>query len=161
MNLDSGYFIHTLLAAEKALQIIVMKQFKDTRYWVTKSGEVWKHWPRIEKTYYSTTHLGKYKDKTIYIREEKYKQLKPQLHKAGYSLVTLYFGDGKISRKCHTVHRIVAELYTPGYFKGAHVDHIDCNNQNNHYTNLQWCTKEYNSTKKNNTTFPLYSEWSK
>ena len=39
------------------------------------------------------------------------------------------------------IHRLVAEIYVPGYFEGAHVDHIDCNILNNHYTmcNVSWC----------------------
>lgn len=138
-----------------------MKQFRDTSYYVAEDGTVFKHWPRVEKTYYSTTHMGKYKDKTTYIREEKYKPLKPQTINGGYHVVALYYGDGKVSRKYQSIHRMVAELYVPGYFEGAEVDHIDCNVINNHYTNLQWCTREYNATKWNNPDYPLFRDWSK
>lgn len=44
------------------------------------------------------------------------------------------------------VHRIVAEnfLDTPENFKELYVNHIDGNKNNNHYTNLEWCTPTEN-----------------
>ena len=160
MNLDSGYFIHTLLAAEKALQIIVMKQFKDSRYWVTENGKIWSKtdaYKNIESVTY-TLKSGVCKTYTwIKSKPEKWKKLKPQ-YKKGYQYYAVWLNKKRVNE---SGHRMVAEIYCSGYFEGAHVDHIDNNKTNNHYTNLQWCTKEYNHHKGNKTTFPLYSEWSK
>jgi len=128
-----------------------MKQFRDTDKYVNKEGNVWKYWP--EK---------RWEDKNGFqmIRLEKWKQMKPSVNRMGYNRFS--FGSKKCGNHLFIEHhRMVAELYVPGYFEGAHVDHIDSNRLNNHYTNLQWCTKEYNSKKGNDSTFPLYSEWSK
>lgn len=42
------------------------------------------------------------------------------------------------------IHRLVAESFVKGYFKGADVNHKDGNRQNNVYTNLEWCTRSQN-----------------
>ena len=123
-----------------------MRQFRDTPYYVDEEGTVWRHWKR-KVVRYSYTDI---------VSEEKWKPLKPQTVAGGYKMITLYFGNGKVDKQPILLHRMVAELYVPGYFEGAHVDHIDCNNQNNHPSNLQWCTKEYNSKKKNNPNYPLF-----
>lgn len=43
-----------------------------------------------------------------------------------------------------SIHRLVAEAFVDGYFDGAVVNHIDGNNRNNHYTNLEWVTQMVN-----------------
>ena len=135
-----------------------MKQFRDTRYWVKENGEVWSKTDAYNYTYI-TNHRGangilKRKECTVK-RPEKWKQIKLQDNGHGYLRVGI--GNGKYRR----VHQLVAELYTPGYFEGAEVDHIDCNKHNNHYTNLQWCTPEYNRKKGNNPDYPLFTSDSK
>ena len=44
------------------------------------------------------------------------------------------------------VHRIVAKAFVPNDdpLNKTHVDHIDGNKHNNHYTNLQWVTRSEN-----------------
>lgn len=42
------------------------------------------------------------------------------------------------------VHRLVAKAFCKGYFKGAEVNHIDCDGSNNDSSNLEWVSKEYN-----------------
>ena len=121
-----------------------MKQFRNTDYYVTENGEVWRHFPKVEKYYANRSQP--------YITEEKWKQRKTHTNR-GYETITIRV-DGK--RMNFKVHRMVAELYVPGYFEGAHVDHIDCNVKNNHYSNLQWCTKEYNQLKHDNPDYPLF-----
>ena len=133
-----------------------MRQYKDSRYWVSKDGEVSRHYPdRIIKNG-SNVYKGLKKPKTKHL-PEKWKLLKPINHNGYYRIGCCSNGISKVE----AIHRMVAEIYCSGYFEGAHVDHIDNNRANNHYTNLQWCTKEYNNSKSNKTTFPLYSEWSK
>ena len=133
-----------------------MKQFEDSRYWVSRDGEVSRYYPERKYDIGCKRSDGTYKNYRII--PEKLKSLKPVLGNCGYYRIGFCLNG--IS-KMLPIHRLVAETYIPGYFKGAHVDHIDCNKLNNHYTNLQWCTPKYNNTKKNNITFPLYSEWSK
>ena len=132
-----------------------MKQFRDTRYWVSEDGEVWSKTDTYNHTYL-TNHYGAdrvvKKTKCTVKRPEKWKKIKPQDN--GYGYFKIYIGEKKYIR----IHQIVAELYIPGYFEGAEVDHIDCNKLNNHYTNLQWCTPTYNRKKGNNPNYPLYSK---
>ena len=135
-----------------------MKQFRKSRYWVSESGEIFSYFPKWEKEYKVIGRNGKpYLMKSV--RPEHYHPFKIQFNRDNRPFAHLSLEPN--NAKSFGIHRIVAEVYCSGYFEGAHVDHIDCNIQNNHYTNLQWCTKEYNSTKRNDVTFPLYSEWRK
>ncbi len=131
-----------------------MKQFRDTNYYVTEDGRVFKHTPEYNHEYY-TNHYGAngIVKKTLMKkhRPEKWKEPKPQDN--GYGYLKVYIGNNKYKR----IHQLVAELYVDGWFDGAEVDHIDCNKHNNHYTNLQWCTSEYNRSKGNDPTYPLFS----
>lgn len=43
-----------------------------------------------------------------------------------------------------SIHRLVAEVYCEGYDPKLDVNHIDGNKLNNHYTNLEWCTRSHN-----------------
>ena len=119
-----------------------------------KDGRVFAHYPEYKHTYV-TNHYGANgivkKRQMTRKRPEKWKELNYQNNSYGY--LKVYIGEGKYKR----VHQLVAELYTPGYFEGAEVDHIDCNKHNNHYTNLQWCTPEYNRQKGNNPNYPLFT----
>ena len=38
------------------------------------------------------------------------------------------------------VHRLVADLFIKNLKKYSHVNHIDSNKTNNHFSNLEWCT---------------------
>jgi len=123
-----------------------MKQFRDTPYYITEEGKVFRYYPERKHIY----------NKGYITKPEKYKELKPGTQSMGYKQVVLHEGFSKPT-SCR-VHRLVAELYVPGYFEGAHVDHIDCNKSNNHPNNLQWCTKEYNNKKGNNPNYPLFAQ---
>jgi len=46
--------------------------------------------------------------------------------------------------KKYTVHRLVAKLFVPNPKKLSHVNHKDGRRDNNHYTNLEWCSHQYN-----------------
>ena len=126
-----------------------MKQFRDSDYWVTEDGRVFKCFPKKDyinnKGYITQSYPDRYKERKIQIKDNR-----------PYVVLNI---DG--IRQRFLVYRLVAECYIPGYFEGAVVDHIDNNSLNSHYTNLQWCTQEYNANKGSNPTFPLYSEWNK
>lgn len=61
--------------------------------------------------------------------------LKPYQHHKGYLRVDLINKDGK---KHFKVHRLVAEAFIPNPYHKPQVNHIDGNNQNNSFTNLEW-----------------------
>lgn len=46
---------------------------------------------------------------------------------------------GKIRKKLH-IHRLVARAFVPGYFDGAHVNHINGDKADNTAGNLEWVT---------------------
>lgn len=71
----------------------------------------------------------------------KKKLLKQYKTKLGYLQVDLY-KNGK--RNHYLVHRLVADAFCEGADYFPVVNHIDEDKTNNHYSNLEWCTSEYN-----------------
>lgn len=67
--------------------------------------------------------------------------LKPSTNKYGYQQVSL-FKNGK--RKWFRVHRLVANTFIDNPNNLPQVNHIDECKTNNHISNLEWCTAEYN-----------------
>lgn len=65
-----------------------------------------------------------------------------QQNEKGYLKVSLYL-DNKTKKRVY-VHRLVAETYLNNENNFPFVNHIDFNRQNNHISNLEWCTHEYN-----------------
>ena len=66
------------------------------------------------------------------------KTITPFLSNTGYLRVGL--GKAKY-RKNFSIHRLVANLFVDNPNQYDTVDHIDCNKQNNYYTNLRWVTQ--------------------
>lgn len=69
------------------------------------------------------------------------KKLLNQYTNNKYFFVVLY-KDKK--RKTCLIHRLVATAFCEGFDDSLVVNHMDENTANNHYTNLEWCTQEYN-----------------
>lgn len=70
------------------------------------------------------------------------KFLNPTVHHKGYLRVDLWDGHGNKTHK--KVHRLVAQAFVPNIHNKPQVNHIDGNNQNNSYTNLEWVTNMEN-----------------
>lgn len=120
-----------------------MKQFRDTRYYVTEDGKVFRHYPQREYAAGDKKPDGTYPK--YYTKPEKYVELKLQKHNSGYHMVNIYTNPKKGR---HTlVHHLVAECYIGPRPEGKVIDHIDNNPVNNHYTNLQYITQQENIAK--------------
>ena len=76
-----------------------------------------------------------------YNRTGKKKLLSQRKNRGGYVTVLLT-KNGK--SKLHSVHRLVATAFCEGADYFTEVNHIDEDKTNNHYSNLEWCTREYN-----------------
>lgn len=70
------------------------------------------------------------------------RKIKPFINNSGYLRVGLYDLNGK--RKGHYIHRLVAETFISNPNKLPIVNHKDGNKQNNHVSNLEWCTQSEN-----------------
>lgn len=97
-------------------------------YRVTADGRVWSD-PKPQRT--------QHKCGTVFYRNMPGKWLKPTTNNCGYDYVNL----GRESR--YTIHRLVAEAFVPRN-GGVEVNHIDGDKANNHFSNLEWCTRRHN-----------------
>lgn len=100
------------------------------------------------KKWKSPENFSKYlvsKDGRIYSKKIK-KLLKTKPNSMGYFKRSLI--DDKNHQQGVSIHRLVAECYVvnPDPEHYDIVNHIDGNPSNNHYTNLEWCTKEMNTS---------------
>lgn len=97
-------------------------------YAVTSDGRIYSH-SRVINTCHGATRLIKGR------------WLKPAKDGGGYLFVGLC-RDGTV--KPAKIHRIVAEAFLENKDGKPAVNHIDNDNQNNHVSNLEWCTNKEN-----------------
>lgn len=71
--------------------------------------------------------------------------LHQEKHEKGYMRVDLFDEDRR--RKHMKVHRLVAQAFVPNPDGKPDVNHIDGNNRNNSFTNLEWVTDAENKAK--------------
>ena len=71
-------------------------------------------------------------------------ELKPRKTKNGY--LRVYMRNTKTNKRVDRyIHRLVAEYFLDNPDNYKFVNHKDCNRENNHIDNLEWCTREYNN----------------
>ena len=80
-------------------------------------------------------------DGTIFNQKTK-KFLKTVKNERGYLHVTLCYGE----KRDYLVHRLVAQAFLENPNDLPEMNHKDEDKENNHVDNLEWCTKQYNTT---------------
>ena len=102
--------------------------------------EVWKDIPDYEGLY-QISNLGKVKS-----LPRKWSPKETILKAEGKSEEYLHVSLWKNRVSYHLyIHKCVAQLFVPNPNSYEYVNHIDENKRNNIYSNLEWCTAEYNS----------------
>lgn len=124
---------------------------------VNMEKEIWKDVPQYEE-FYQINNFGVIKSKGRLVEVPDYQNahaycsgfsyvkpgriMKQRLNAYGYYVINLS-KDGK--QKGHMVHRLVAEAFIPNANNLPFINHKDENKTNNHISNLEWCTAEYNT----------------
>jgi len=72
-------------------------------------------------------------------------RIRKQVHNKANGYKMLFLVDLKGGKKCVYVHRLVAMAFVPREVDKDVVNHIDENKTNNHSTNIEWVTKQYNN----------------
>lgn len=67
--------------------------------------------------------------------------------RTGYIQIGLYQPETKRSI-CKYIHRLVAEAFLPNPNNLEQVDHIDGNKAHNSVSNLRWCSRKFNNSRK-------------
>jgi len=60
-----------------------------------------------------------------------------------YCIATIYYPEKRITRK---IHRLVAINFVPNPNNYKQINHLDGDKDNNHASNLEWCTAQHNIT---------------
>ena len=95
-------------------------------------------WKEIEISGYFISNLGRLKGRSGKI-------IKPYLNKrTGYLNICLKPNGRSGKVKCVKIHRLVAKAFIDNPNNYSQVNHIDCNKENNIYTNLEWCAGKEN-----------------
>lgn len=98
---------------------------------------MWKKIPGFEN--YEASDTGEIRS-TVYPYNQAPK--KPRIDKRGYCRVNI---NKKGKRQTLYVHRLIASTFIENPENKRTVNHIDGNKQNNHVSNLEWCTYRENN----------------
>lgn len=116
---------------------------------IDEQGEIWKPVVGYEHQYEVSNH-GRVKSCKRYRKGKKgaptlvrERLLVQTVDHSGYMKVGLSADNHS---KNHSVHRLVGEAFIPNPHGLEQINHKDENKKNNHVSNLEWCTNEYNST---------------
>lgn len=96
--------------------------------------------------------ISEYGDVESRFRQSKHKKtyithrLNPCSCKKKYLRASLWYrNNGASVNKREYIHRLVAIAFVPNINNKPHINHIDGNKLNNHYSNLEWCTPQENN----------------
>ena len=107
-----------------------------------KISEVGKDWKLLENGKHAVSNFGDIANigtlHKVGYRNRK-GTVEPFLLKARLSANTYY-----ITFNNHLIHRLVASEFVDNPFNYTEVNHKDGNKANNHYSNLEWCTRSQN-----------------
>ena len=116
---------------------------------IDEQDEIWKPVVGYEHKYEVSNH-GRVKSCKRYRKGKKCastligeKLLVQTVDHSGYMKVGLW--DDNHYKNC-SVHRLVGEAFIPNPRGLKQINHKDENKKNNHASNLEWCTNEYNLT---------------
>lgn len=105
--------------------------------------EVWKDVHGFEEAY-QVSNFGRIKRKErtdSNNRTHKERIMSPSMYSNGYMNVELRMNNKK---RRTSVHRLVAEAFIDNPLNLPQINHKDENKANNHVSNLEWCTAQYN-----------------
>lgn len=100
--------------------------------------EIWKDIPGY-KGIYQISNFGRLKS----FKVVKSGMIMKNTNKKGWYFTVVLRSTGK-PFTTKRIHRLVAELFIPNPKNYKQVNHKDMNKQNNHYSNLEWCTCQQN-----------------
>ena len=103
-------------------------------------SEIWKDIPNYENLY-QISNYGRVR--SLHNRYKNKLYLKPCATSKGYLSVSLCKDH---TQKAFNIHRLVAEAFIPNPKNLPCINHIDENKENNIFSNLEWCTYQYNNT---------------
>lgn len=103
--------------------------------------EIWKDVKGYEGRY-KVSNLGNVKSLASYTTRKTDYIMKGWINNKGYKKVLL---SVEADIKVWSVHRIVAISFLENPLNLPQVNHIDEDKNNNHYSNLEWCTCKYNN----------------
>ena len=105
--------------------------------------EVWKDVIGFEEAY-QVSNFGRIKRKKrtdSNNRTHKERIMSPSIYSNGYLNVELRMNNKK---RRTSVHRLVAEAFIDNPLNLPQINHKDENKANNHVSNIEWCTAQYN-----------------
>lgn len=111
---------------------------------MTKIKEIWKDVVGYEGLY-QVSNFGRVKSVGFFVKGTLFKRdriLKPHKNSHGYLQVDLRVN---CIRKRYSVHRLVGFSFIPNPDNKPFINHWDANPENNHVSNLEWCTRSENS----------------
>lgn len=133
---SDGFFQVCKMCAGVQQSIRDIKKRKKSVLKDVLEGEKFKEiFPNYEVSNFGRVYvIEHYSDNGRFVRG---KFLKPTKLKTGYTAISY-------KNKKYTVHRLVSEAFIPNPKKLSHVNHKDGVRDNNHYTNLEWCSHQDN-----------------
>lgn len=113
----------------------------ESHYIIVDDSDIKEEWIDIAGyNQYQVSNYGRVKT-TANSATRKERILKPYKMAKGYLYVDLWI-NGK--HKKHRIHKLVAIAFIPNPENKNEINHIDGNKENNHISNLEWCTHKEN-----------------